>query len=169
MGRTNKDWRTLPTLPDDYWLYSDFYVVRAGWHEGRICWNDDNIFVLRSELDDHEFDMYAAADLQFYRYSEVDTAACDDYDGSLPDDNESWGLPCEVVLFRDDLLGGSYIVPRDWLEKPTVQDLLHRKNDIYREIFQLEKTGINDPGNLKLIIDLLYETQLVGGAVLQLT
>jgi len=108
-------------------LMSQALVVVAGPHTGRICYNDDNEFVLRSDFSSWEAKAYEKAGVK-WRPLNRDSRA------KRP---RNMGVDCEIVTFGHYLMSrGTYSIPRQCLLPATMKDLVTRHSEISNEVMR---------------------------------
>ena len=100
-------------------------VVLDGPHRDRICYNDDNDFVFRSEFERSEAKAYERAGLEWRPLKKASRA-------KKPRD---LGADCEIVTFGDYFMCRStYTIPRQFLAPATMKDLVSRQLGISDEV-----------------------------------
>jgi hypothetical protein len=125
MEQSQTDEEHLPAL-----MTQALYVTR-GPFKGRICENDDDAFVSKSEL--------SAFELKWFKKCKVTWRKVEDEDIDFDESDESKfeedfyvGVDCEIVSFGFFLqTGGRFYIPRQFLRPATTHDLVTRSMEIY--------------------------------------
>jgi hypothetical protein len=136
-------------------------AVTAGPFAGRICENDDDAFVLRSEMTEFEVEWMeeAGVDWRTPNLTEEEAPLDDPYRSEL-------GVDCEIVKFGKFMYcRGYYHIPQQFLRPATIKDLIQRHREIQQEIFDAAwtvDTDEFDDGELK---NLLLEQSFVADEI----
>lgn len=135
-------------------------VVTAGFFEGRICENDDDAFILRSEMNDFEIGWMEEAGVEWRSPDFLDEVPEDD-----PYRSEV-GVDCEIVKFGKFMYcRGSYSIPQQFLRPATVKDLIERHQKIDQAIFSSAWTLDEDDADHEEMRDLLQEQSFIADEI----
>ena len=142
--------RPTETLP------SQALIVAAGPFTGRICLNDDDDFVLKSDFADWELAWMEEAGVVWRELTAEESDIADDQS----DARESViGVDCEVVTFGFYLYSrGYYIIPRQFLRPATMNDLVERHSEISNTLLW---EGRADDADYAELADLLKEKDYI--------
>lgn len=133
-------------------------VVTCGPFEGRICENDDDDFVFKSEMTQSEINWLEKAGAK-WRFLETDEGDCFDDEESNPE--PELGLDCEIVTFGFYLeCSGKYYIPREFVRPATTRDLIMRHTQISEVVSKNALLG-RPACSQKKIIDLLKERNYI--------
>ncbi|MGA0546991.1 toll/interleukin-1 receptor domain-containing protein [Brevundimonas sp. VNH65] len=136
-------------------------VVTAGFFEGRICENDDDAFILRSEMNDFEIAWMEEAGVEWSTpdLADDDAPADDPYRSEL-------GVACEIVKFgKYTYCRGSYDIPQQFLRPATMKDLIERLQEIQAEVFNMAWNSHDDDYDPEELTDLLQEQAFISDEI----
>ena len=144
--------------PDEPVLTVQALVVTHGPFKGRICENDDDAFVSKSELSGWETAWFEEAGVK-WRQLEADEHD-DDLDFNLKPDFYV-GVDCEIVTFGFYLsCAGHYYIPRQFLRPATTRDLIQRHQEIGELVFKYAWLAKRKRAR-QVIVDLLKEQNYI--------
>jgi TIR domain len=128
-------------------------IVTAGPLAGRICENDDDDFVLRSDLRPWELKWFEECGVT-WRVLDLD----DDESTEDRADKDYVGVDCEIVTFGFYLHSrGHYYIPRQFLRPVTMKDLIQRIQEINEVVLQTNFIPSKKRGAVKILNDILTE------------
>jgi hypothetical protein len=132
-------------------------VVTAGPFAGRICENDDDEFLLKSDFQSWEIQWFEDAGV-IWRNEELDG------DSSAAVESNSdprIGVNCEIVTFGFYLsCRGHYFIPHQFLRPATTRDLVQRLQQIEHEVFQ-DAWDVVQISQRDDVVDLLKEENYI--------
>ena len=138
---------------DNDTLRTQALIITEGPFAGRICSNDDDDFVLRSDMKKLEVRLYDKLGLK-WRKPEYDA-------DEEPASDLEIGLDCEIVTFGFYLQSkGTYCIPREILRPATMKDLIERFEQI-SDIMTKFAFGFETTHSSAKLRDLLVEKELI--------
>ncbi len=149
--------------PDDV-IKTQALVVTAGPFAGRVCENDDDELLFRSDLSPSELQWMEHAGLVWRHLEEaaIEEANAEGFETAV----DELVVDCEVITFGFYLsCPGYHFIPRQFLRPATMEDLIDRhdtiNNLIMRAAFTPGRAGISH----KKLNDLLLEQAFIANEI----